>query len=986
MQFERAMTRLSWAALAVGPVGVVAAFFRDDFADNPMLMAVGLAAWELALIAASFVAKVFGKLQERWVDRATEWVDTLLRMTVSRYPRHYRHFLFSMHRDVDLRGLTTSGAYALPMEEIFVDLSLMPRPLHEIPTGPVAEPYEKEAVPSAKEPDPLRRSIWETLDRYPEAPLAVLGPPGSGKTTLLRHITLVLCRRARHGNVPRNSRRRIPILLFLREHVPTITNEPDIALSDVVRATLWRLGKREPPGWLDRQLDLGRCLVMLDGLDEVAQGEDRAVVMKWVRAQIAQYPRNRYIVTSRRGGFADAPLASATVVQVRPFTDAQVARFIRGWYLAAEQRDSNRTDIGVLARADDRAEHLLGRIYASPALLAMAPNPLLLTMIASVHRYRTTLPNSRAELYREICQVFLGKRQEAKGLGSDLSIEQKMLILRRLAFEMMQRQIRDISAGQAAEIILPTLERVGYNGLPAAFLAELEHTSGLLVERESEIYAFAHLTFQEYLAALHLATHEPVDYLVARIQNDWWREVILLWSATADATPIIQAIFDTEPLTFELLSLAADCVEQAREVDADVKRSVDAALSSRQEDTERRRLAAHVTLARKLRRVVRSARGGLICTEPITKSEFKFFLSDRSQTGKELSLDRWKDPLNGPDDAPIVGVGPDLASHFIDWARGLGLNAKLPEHVILGDLWHMARVPARRFWVRPWIAKETLILLSDDTTSPDEPDFEEIIRKQIATDATVIRSMIPSEEAFHAGLISAQGSVMIDTDRHRSWPPEFVRGGRLRTAAAAARSLASLPDEGAAELVPTEYWQHLPQIVEKVRFLWTLGAHWFLVRFISPASEWRNDSAMLLAAVSGLRARRVLTALDLSSLSIWTMGDGKERFVFGTSLSAFPDREGVAALGGAYGASSTEGLLLRSHHRFFKWGRLNSRSTGPLRRHLGNAIKAMRYTGWAPALGLDKPALTTELAQLYLLELHLQGALPRDEGILMERE
>jgi hypothetical protein len=179
--------------------------------------------------------------------------------------------------------------------------------------------------------------------------------------------------------------------------------------------------------------------------------------------------------------------------------------------------------------------------------------------------------------------------------------------------------------------------------------------------------------------------------------------------------------------------------------------------------------------------------------------------------------------------------------------------------------------------------------------------------------------------------------------------------------------------------------------VEKARFLWTLGVHWLLVELVKPASEWLNDSAMLLAAISGAYSRRVFAALDRSSSSsssmlIETKDHGRELFVLGASLSAFSDQEGLRALGAAYGASSTEGLLLRSHHRFFTWGRLDSRRPGPLCGRLGNAIRRMRYTRLTLEPGLDKSALTTELAQLYLLEFHLQDALPRDEGILVGRE
>jgi predicted NACHT family NTPase len=55
----------------------------------------------------------------------------------------------------------------------------------------------------------------------------------------------------------------------------------------------------------------------------------------------------------------------------------------------------------------------------------MALNPLLLTMIATVHCYRGALPGRRVELYDEICDVLLGKRSEYKGIIEPLTAHQK---------------------------------------------------------------------------------------------------------------------------------------------------------------------------------------------------------------------------------------------------------------------------------------------------------------------------------------------------------------------------------------------------------------------------------------------------------------------------------------------------------------------------------------------------------------------------------
>lgn len=100
-------------------------------------------------------------------------------------------------------------------------------------------------------------------------------------------------------------------------------------------------------------------------------------------------------------------------------------------------------------RAREGAHDLLRRLYRTPALLAFAVNPLLLTMIATVHRYRGSLPGSRVALYGEICEVFLGKRREAFGLVQDVSSAQMQQVLRPLAYYCMQQGKREIEVEEA---------------------------------------------------------------------------------------------------------------------------------------------------------------------------------------------------------------------------------------------------------------------------------------------------------------------------------------------------------------------------------------------------------------------------------------------------------------------------------------------------------------------------------------------------------
>jgi hypothetical protein len=1004
MPSNRILSRIALAALAIAPVASVATFFRDTAAKHPLLLITLLVVWEALLFIGRFFGKVYGRLQERWVDRAADWSDATLRRVFSRYPREYKYFLSRIHHDVDLRGLSTWGMYTLAMNDVFVDLSLMPQSPHLIPSGPVAQPNgevdqsRKVEVPTEVLNDSsagtapvaaTRRSIWQTLDQYPNGPIAVLGPPGSGKTTLLRHVTLMLCGHHGHQQVPRRWRRHIPLLIFLREHVAAIIADPSITLADVLRRTLSRLTKTEPPGWLDRQLDDGNCIVMLDGLDEVARREDRANVMRWVRDQIAQYPRNRFILTSRPFGFMDPPLISATVVQVRQFTDAQVEIFVRNWYRAVEQRSANRDDIGVRARAEEGADKLLDRLYESPSLLALATNPLLLTMIASVHKYRAALPGSRAELYREICQVFLGKRQEAKELHSDLSIDQKTLALRHLAIAMMERRIRDVPADDAAAIVGPTLEKVSYQGSPAEFLVEIEQTTGLVIERDNGVYAFVHLTFQEYLAAVHLAEIKSIDFLVENLNDSWWREVTLLRVANADATPIVQAVLRMDPPTVELLSLAADCIDQAREVDASVKKTLVEALSwqSWEHDPARLRLAAEVMLGRKLQHVVRSKNSAIICAEPVANAEYHIFLQDLGQNAATFRPDTWATQPVPTDGLPVVGVSPQAATRFVEWVRLLGLDVRLPKENELADedYRRVAKTPAARFWATGRDAHTTRkrpgseqnrseeIVLLPPTLSPEFPGIHSLLHRQLCLDATLVRHLIPTPNAANAALSPGSGPVYVSVLEYRKMmealqpevegvagrdalrtaedaprTTEEVDGeasirsrGTARalvdyiTALAADRLSVPLPSDAPERLVPESYRAQISALAEELAVQWKAGAHW-------------EESAGIVG--------------DPFLMELFSLAPGTEKTA----------------------------LLIRAYLHIVAWALMLDPDIFPRRRYLAFSTAYLPYYRRSRRsrdfAQQHRKHFLVVLARFYLVEWRIHGLLPRHEGLLLVRE
>ena len=422
-------------------------------------------------------------------------------------------------------------------------------------------------LPGLETYDDNRTVVWNVLtnslvnDRQ-DCRVAILGNPGSGKTTILRHLAISYASNTQkryHKRAPRL----IPVLIYLKDVKDIILskNPKHINLSSLVEQQEWIQRLKPQPGWFEVQLSRKKCLVLLDGLDEVSNNTELKKIGAWIDDQILKYNGNTFILTSRPLGYEKAGVKRIDNLQVvQPLDRDQVRDFIKNWYIEYEKKVRNlqRTDLGVLEEANKHAGDLTARVFNKSFLRRMSKNPLLLTMILLIHSSGQSLPKSRASLYDSIFRVLLSRRHENDSLN--LEYGQKLMPLQALAFSLMKENKRGFKVGFAKNIIQDSLlEASGRKDISTkAFLDEIEENSSLIVQREIGYYEFSHRSFQEYLTSLEIGRLNQIQLLIDNLEEQGWSETIRLFASNHDPSPIVTSALALEKVS--AIKIAYECL------------------------------------------------------------------------------------------------------------------------------------------------------------------------------------------------------------------------------------------------------------------------------------------------------------------------------------------------------------------------------------------------------------------------------------------
>ncbi len=478
---------------------------------------------------------------------------------------HYLHALANDLAGLKLGDIDTSaakpGQSPLELADIYVPLDTTLHIAEDTPFGEwlAIEKGQRGFIASERKMRPV--SALEALAEHRE--LTLLGKPGGGKSTFGAKILLTLAQ-AWQGHADKLTELGkdwqrdplLPIRVILRRFAAALPSGEEKARA----GDLWAfIGKdldadgyglsADTMKYVQRIARDHGALILLDGLDECGDSARRARVMAAVQDFMRNAGKNcRFVLTARPYAWPDGPAPERGVYALADFNDGQIEQFIRAWYTALVKRGWRSP-----GEAERKMEDLL-KVRQRADLLPLAQNPLLLTLMTTLHTNRGRLPDDRADLYNDSVELLMLRWNQQ--IGADRALLDELAVpglklsdlrevLEELAYRIHERNAgqdgaADIGEGALIRAFCPLLDNS--KDKAGRVVEYIEKRAGLLLgqgEKDGERqFSFPHRTFQEFLAACHLAAKSDFaaeSVRLGRTAAGHWQVVLPLAARLAKA-------------------------------------------------------------------------------------------------------------------------------------------------------------------------------------------------------------------------------------------------------------------------------------------------------------------------------------------------------------------------------------------------------------------------------------------------------------------
>ena len=341
--------------------------------------------------------------------------------------------------------------------------------------------------------------------------LLIMGQPGCGKSTLISMLAISYAKNITE-DIFGFIEARLPIFIELKK----IKNEPP-SLPNAISDYFCEIGLSINPDFLSEQLENGRCVIFLDGLDECGDQLRRSIVVDWIIKAKSAYGLNRWIITSRNTSNDILKIPSIPKAEIRELSMQQIQLILKKWSNLKDRPQVN-------SYSNDE---LINLVFKNKDYLSLQPflnNPLMVTLIAIIYNEGYEIPKSRGKIIHLFINIMAKEWDGIKLLYPDLNTI-RIKIMGKIALFIMSSDKSDsaidIVEGNAQEM-LAEISRIYKLFSIKEFFDYIVDRTGLMRRITDTKYEFVNRNFLECLAALEIINSNQFQQYVLKIHDEYW--------------------------------------------------------------------------------------------------------------------------------------------------------------------------------------------------------------------------------------------------------------------------------------------------------------------------------------------------------------------------------------------------------------------------------------------------------------------------------
>lgn len=364
--------------------------------------------------------------------------------------------------------------------------------------------------------------------------VAVLGGPGAGKTTFLKFLALAYIDRT----IFENTKLKLSKLPFF---VPLpLFNKTGLGLFEFLVKPIEAKTNKYASAFLNRILNNGQAVLLLDSLDEVTKPERDGVIQK-IKKFCITYPNAKVVISCRTADYSSSTLDSFHEVEIAKLDKAAVHKIVNAWF------------------SDDtkKAKGLRVLIDNDKGIASLTETPLLLSLLCIQFRHDLSLPKRKVELFNRCSQTLLREWDTTRNFRRTsayqaLTDQAKERLFEEIAYYFTYDSLTyAFSKAKTVELVSDFCLRLSLPPDDAVdMLAEIDSHHGILEQFSQDHYGFSHTSFQEFFAAKSIvARNLGLRAVQLNLDDKSWNSIIeFIIALQHDAKDIVEFLISKSSL------------------------------------------------------------------------------------------------------------------------------------------------------------------------------------------------------------------------------------------------------------------------------------------------------------------------------------------------------------------------------------------------------------------------------------------------------